>query len=156
VYQAFRWLAGGSFLWATYRLIAQITQDSERRRTAFLLVALSSGLGWILVILKYTLTRGVLLFPLDVYIAEGNSFLCILGYPHFAFAATFICLVFEFIWRGWTEKRTKHMITAGVLGLLLGWMHAYDLLSMPLWAPLPSWFLSGNAGLPGDCSGVGS
>jgi hypothetical protein len=128
VYQAFRWLAGGSFLWATYRLIAQITQDSERRRTAFLLVALSSGLGWILVILKYTLTRGELLYPLDVYIAEGNSFLCILGYPHFAFAATFIFLVFEFIWRGWTEKRTKHMITAGVLGLLLGWMHAYDLL----------------------------
>jgi hypothetical protein len=128
VYQAFRWVAGGSFLWATYRLIAQFLPKVRQRRTAFLLVTFSSGLGWVLVVLKYTLTRGKLLFPLDVYIAEGNSFLCILGYPHFAFAVTFIALIFEFVWRGWREERTKYMIIAGALALLLGWMHAYDLL----------------------------
>jgi hypothetical protein len=128
VYQAFRWIAGGSFLWAAYRLIAQFLPDVHQRRTAFLLVTLSSGLGWMLVVLKYTLTKGELLFPLEVYIAEGNSFLCILGYPHFAFAAAFIALTLESIWRGWQEEQTKHMVTAGVLALLLGWMHAYDLL----------------------------
>jgi len=131
VYQAFRWIAGGSFLWASYRLMAQfLPNDVEgvrQRRTAFLLVAFSSGLGWVLVALKYTLTKGELLFPLDVYVAEGNSFLCILGYPHFAFAVTFIALTFEFIWRGWKEEQTKYMVIAGVLALLLGWMHAYDL-----------------------------
>lgn len=128
VYQAFRWIAGGSFLWAVYHLIAQLLPEVRQRRTAFLLVTFSSGLGWVLVVLKYTLTKGELLFPLDVYVAEGNSFLCILGYPHFAFAATFIALTLEFIWRGWKEKQTKHMVSAGVLALLLGWMHAYDLL----------------------------
>ncbi len=132
VYQAFRWVAGGSFLWSVYRLIAQFLPNSvegvRQRRTAFSLVTFSSGLGWVLVFLKYTLTRGELLFPLDVYIAEGNSFLCILGYPHFAFAVTFIALTLEFIWRGWKEGRIKRMIIAGVLALLLGWMHAYDLL----------------------------
>jgi len=128
VYQAFRWIAGGSFLWAAYRSIAQFLPDARQRRTAFLLVTLSSGLGWMLVVLKYTLTKGELLFPLEVYIAEGNSFLCILGYPHFAFAAAFIALTLESIWRGWQEEQTKHMVTAGVLALLLGWMHAYDLL----------------------------
>ena len=128
VYQAFRWVAGGSFLWATYRLIALFLPDERRRRTAFALVTFSSGLGWVLVVLKYTLTKGKLLFPLDVYVAEGNSFLCILGYPHFAFAVTFIALTFEFIWRGWKEKQTKYMVVAGLLALLLGWMHAYDLL----------------------------
>jgi hypothetical protein len=128
VYQAFRWIAGGSFLWAVYRLVAQFLPGVRQRRTAFLLVAFSSGLGWVLVVLKYTLTKGVLLFPLDVYIAEGNSFLCILGYPHFAFAAAFIALIFEFIWRGWKEERTKYMLIAGLLALLLGWQHAYDLL----------------------------
>jgi len=128
VYQAFRWIAGGSFLWAVYRLIAHFLPDVSQRRTAFLLVTFSSGLGWVLVVLKYTLTRGELLFPLDVYIAEGNSFLCILGYPHFAFAAAFIALTFEFIWRGWKVEQTKHTVVAGVLALLLGWMHAYDLL----------------------------
>ncbi len=127
VYQAFRWLAGALFLWAAYRLIAQFLPDVRQRRTAFLLVALSSGLGWVLVVLKYTLTRGELLFPLDVFIAEGNSFLCILGYPHFSFAAAFIALTFESIWRGWKQERMKLMVGAGLLALLLGWIHAYDL-----------------------------
>ena len=120
VYQAFRWVAGGSFLWAVYRLIAQWLPDEGQRRTAFLLTTFSSGLGWVLVLLKYTLTKGELLFPLDVYIAEGNSFLCILGYPHFAFAVTFIALTLEFVWRGWKEEKTKHFAVAGVLSLLLG------------------------------------
>lgn len=128
IYQAFRWIAGGSFLWAVYRLIAQLLPEVRQRRTAFLLVTFSSGLGWVLIVLKYTLTGGELLFPLDVYIAEGNSFLCILGYPHFAFAATFIALILEFTWRGWRQGKMKHMVSAGVLALLLGWMHAYDLL----------------------------
>jgi len=132
VYQAFRWIAGGSFLWTVYRLIAQLLPNSvegvRQRRTAFLLITSSSGLGWGLVVLKYTLTRGELLFPLDVYIAEGNSFLCILGYPHFAFAAAFIALTFEFVWRGWKEEQTRYMVSAGVVALLLGWQHAYDLL----------------------------
>ncbi len=128
VYQAFRWVAGGAFLWAAYRLIARFLPDTRQRRTAFLLVALSSGLGWLLVVLKYTLTGGELLFPLDVYIAEGNSFLCILGYPHFALAAALILLTLEATWRGWKEKRLQHMVVAGLLGLLLSWQHAYDLL----------------------------
>jgi uncharacterized membrane protein len=127
VYQAFRWLAGALFLWAVYRLIAQFLSETHQRRAAFLLVTSSSGLGWVLVVLKYTLTRGELLFPLDVYIAEGNSFLCILGYPHFSFAAAFIALTFELVWRGWKQERIKPMVGAGLLALLLGWMHAYDL-----------------------------
>ncbi|MFZ5917175.1 MAG: hypothetical protein ACOYZ7_09600 [Chloroflexota bacterium] len=128
LFQLFRWIAGASFLWAAYRLMAQFLTEARQRRTAFLLVTFSSGLGWVLVVLKYTLTSGELLFPLDVFIAEGNSFLCILGYPHFSFAAAFIALTFEFIWRGWREKRTRYMVIAGVLALILGWTHTYDLL----------------------------
>jgi len=128
VYQVLRWIAGASFLWAVYRLIAQFLSDVRQRRTVFLSVTLSSGLGWILVVLKYTWARGKLFFPLDVYIAEGNSFLCTMGYPHFTLALTFITLIFEFVWRGWKEEQTKHMVTAGVLALLLGWTHTYDLL----------------------------
>jgi hypothetical protein len=82
----------------------------------------------VLVVLKYTLTKGELLFPLDVFIAEGNSFLCILAFPHFTLALTFIALIFEFIWRGWKETQAKHMVIAGMLSLLLSWTHTYDLL----------------------------
>jgi len=128
VFQALRWVAGGSFLWAVYRLIAQFLPELRQRRAAFMLIALSSGLGWVLVVLKYTLARGELLFPLDVYIAEGNSFLCILAYPHFVLALTFISLIFESVWRGWKEGCTGHMVIAGLLALVLGWTHTYDLL----------------------------
>ena len=128
LFQIFRWVAGASFLWAGYRLIARFLADTRQRRTAFLLVTFSSSLGWVLVVLKYTFTKGELLFPLDVFVAEGNSFLCILAFPHFTLALTFIALTFEFIWRGWKEARTRHMVAAGVLALVLGWMHAYDLL----------------------------
>jgi hypothetical protein len=128
VYQAFRWIAGGSFLWAVYRLIAQLLLEEYQRRAAFLFITFSSGLGWVLVALKYTLTGGELLFPLDVHISEGNTFLCILAFPHFTLALTFIALIFEFLWRGWKEERARHFVVAGVLSLLLGWTHTYDLL----------------------------
>jgi len=127
IYQAFRWLAGISFLWAVYRLLTQLLPDTHARRTAFLLVTFASGFGWVLVVLKYTLTRGELLFPMDVYISDGNSFHCLLAHPHLAFAAAFIALIFESIWRGWHERRTAYMVRAGTLTLLLGWMHGYDL-----------------------------
>ena len=131
VYQILRWIAGGTFLWAVYRLMAHFLPEVRQRRTTLLLLAFSSGLGWVLVVLKHTAdawTGGELLFPLDVYVAEGNAFLCILGYPHFALAMTFISLTFEFFWRGWKTGKTKYMVIAGVLALLLGWQHAYDLL----------------------------
>lgn len=128
LFQVLRWVTGGSFLWAVYRLIAQFLSDARQRQVAFLLIASSSGLGWIWVLLKYTLTKGALLFPFDVYVAEGNTFLCALAYPHFTLALVFIALTFEFIWRGWKEERTLHMVVAGVLALLLGWIHTYDLI----------------------------
>ncbi len=128
VYQAFRWAAGALFLWAAYRLVAQLVAGVGRRRLAFLLIAFSSGFGWVLVVLKYTLTKGELLFPLDVFIAEGNSFLCLLGYPHFIQALALILLTLEFVWRGWTENRMRHTVVAGLLALVLGWTHTYDLL----------------------------
>lgn len=127
VYQAFRWIAGGLAIWAFYRFTALFIPEVKHRRTALLLFVFSSGLGWIWVVSKYTLTPGVALNPLDIYIAEGNTFLCILAYPHFAIALAFILLIFELIFRGWREHRLRHMVTAGILAFVLGWMHAYDL-----------------------------
>jgi hypothetical protein len=128
VYQAFRWAAGGFALWAVYRFVALFLAQVRERRTAFLLVALGSGLGWVLVGLKYTLAGGQLLYPLDLYVAEGNLFLCILAYPHFALALGLILLTLEAVWRGWQAASLKPMVVAGLLAFVLGWTHNYDLL----------------------------
>lgn len=128
VYQIFRWLAGAFFLILVYMFIALNFPDVLWRRVAFLVVALTSGFGWVLVVLKYTLTRGTLLFPLDVYIAEGNSFLCIMGYPHFIEATGFILLTFWLLIMGERRGQLRYAVYAGTSAFLLGWQHGYDLL----------------------------
>jgi hypothetical protein len=128
LYQIFRWVSGAAFLWVLYRFIAYFVNSIWQRRMVFLLTAFSSGLGWMLIVLKYTLTNGELLYPLDVYIAEGNTFLCILGYPHFIFAAAFIVGVFVLLWRGYQKQQLRYAVLAGVVALILGLHHAYDLI----------------------------
>lgn len=128
LYQIFRWAAGLSFLVALYGFCALVFDDRPQRRFAFLLITFTSGLGWVLVVLKYTLTEGELLYPLDVYIAEGNTFLCILGYPHFIFASAFILSVFGLVLVGQRKGQLRYAMVAGLVALALGWQHGYDLI----------------------------
>ena len=128
VYQIFRWLAGAFFLFVVYAFIAEVFADLRQRRMAFLVVALGAGLGWILVVLKYALAQGELLYPLDVYIAEGNSFLCMMAFPHFAEAVGLILVVFWLLLRGERREQLRYALYAGLVALFLGWQHGYDLL----------------------------
>ncbi len=127
--QIFRLAAASVFMVVTYQLCAWFLPDRRMRRTAFLTVTLTSGFGWLLVVLKYTLARGVLPLPLDLYIAEGNTFLGILAYPHFVEAALYI-FVFYLVLRGETQGQLRYAVGAGLLALFLGWQHAYDLWSV--------------------------
>lgn len=128
VYQIFRWMAGAFFLGMVYTFAALMFPDVHQRRVAFLVIALGSGFGWILVVLKYTLARGELFFPLDVYIAEGNSFLCVLAYPHFAEAAGLILAVLWLLLTGERRGQLRYAVWAGLVAHFLGWQHGYDLL----------------------------
>lgn len=128
VYQLFRCVTGIVFLVMVYVFSALFFPDVLRRRTALLIIAFGSGLGWIWVLLKYTLTRGVLKFPMDVYVAEGNSFLCLMAYPHFAEAASLILAVLGLLLVGEQQGRLRYAVVAGLVAQLLGWHHAYDLL----------------------------
>lgn len=129
VYQILRWLAGMFLLAALYAFVSIVIDDVRRRRTAFLVITLGGGLGWVLVVLKYTVTRGELWFPLDVFIAEGNTFLCILAYPHFAAAVGLLVAIFYILLVG--ERHApgwRYAVGAGLLAAFLGWQHGYDLL----------------------------
>jgi len=128
VYQLFRWVTGVFFLGMVYVFSALFFPDVRRRRTTLLITAFGSGLGWIWVVLKYTLTPGELLFPMDVYIAEGNSFLCIMAYPHFAEAAGLILAVLGLLLVGERRGQLRYAVLAGLTAQFLGWQHGYDLL----------------------------
>ena len=127
LYQLLRVLAAGCFFPLAYLFCAWYFEDRWQRKIAFLTVCLTSGLGWILVVLKYTLAKGELLFPLDVFVAEGNTFLGILGYPHFIAALLYV-FAFYLVLRGEQKKNYWYAIAAGLFAQFLGWQHAYDLI----------------------------
>jgi hypothetical protein len=126
VFQILRITSAVLFLVLVYRVCCWFVEDITMRRVAFLVVSFGSGLGWILVVLKYSLTKGELLFPLDLYVAEGNTFLGILAYPHFIAAALYI-FVFDLFIRGQAANKLSYALWAGLVALFLGWQHAYDL-----------------------------
>lgn len=126
MYQIMRWIATSAFLFLAYHVCAWYLSNRRMRLTAFLAIVLTSGFGWVLILMKYTVTNGMLLWPLDVFVAEGNTFLSALGYPHFLGAAVYIG-VFDLCLRGQAKGRLRYMVFGGLLALFLGWQHAYDL-----------------------------
>jgi hypothetical protein len=126
VFQLLRLVGGTLFLLLAYRLCAWFLPNRLMRRTAFLLIALTSGFGWTLVVIKYLWGLTDPPFPLLVYIAEGNTFLGILGYPHFIAAALYT-FVFDLILRGQAKGQLRYAVAAGLVALFFGWQHAYDL-----------------------------
>lgn len=128
MFQVLRVVSTVVFLILAYRLCRLFLKEEFHRRTAFLLITFTSGLGWAWVVVKY-LNGGDLLYPLDVYVAESNTFLGMLGYPHFI-AALWYIFVFELVLRGQGSGQLRYAVGAGLFAQFLGWQHAYDLVSI--------------------------
>jgi hypothetical protein len=128
MYQVLRVAATVAFLWLVFLLCGWFIKDRTQRRMAFLIATFTSGFGWVLVLLKYA-SHAEIPFPLDVYIAEGNTFLGILGYPHFIAAASYI-VIFYLVLRGQQKNQLRYAVYAGLVALFLGWQHTYDLVSI--------------------------
>jgi hypothetical protein len=126
VFHILRVLIGVAFLFATYLLCAFFLPDLRGRRTAFLLIAVGAGLGWVWVVGKYL--TGRLPYPLDVYIVEPNSFLALMAFPHFSLAAGLMFAVWVLMVLGYERRRWRYPLVAAALSFILGWSHAYDLM----------------------------
>lgn len=130
VFQVFRLFAGAVFIYVVYWFCSLFFDDVWKRKIASLVVTCGSGLGWILIVLKYTLTDGELLFPLDVYRAGTNSFLGIMAFPHFTMANSLIIVTLALVLIGYDKKQLRYSFAAGLVALTLGWQHAYDLITI--------------------------
>lgn len=127
MFQVLRWVATLICLPLIYLMVAWFLEPKLWRRTAFLVIVLGGGLGWLLVVGKYTVMAGKLLWPLDLYVVEPNTFFAILASPHFVGALIYIG-VFDLFLRGLVLRQWRYPVLAGLLALFLGWQHAYDLL----------------------------
>ena len=128
VYQIFRIVAAVAFLLLAYWFCGLFLPDQGQRRTAFLLIALGSGLGWIWVVLKYLSRSSDVAYPFDVYTVEPNTFLGIMAFPHFIQAAFLLLIVFALALLAFERRRLREALLAGLVAFVLGLTHAYDLL----------------------------
>jgi hypothetical protein len=134
VYQVFRLVAVSLLTVITYACCAVLFSERCQRRFAFLLSTLTSGLGWVWVVLKYVTKGAAPFFPHDIYTTPGNSFWVMLASPHLTFAAALtlgvLLLALLSVW----QRRFGYALAAAVLALFLGLGHIYDLVTV--WAVL--------------------
>ncbi len=126
VFHILRVIIGVAFLFAAYLLCAFFLPDLRWRRTAFLVIAVGAGLGWVWVVGKYL--TGRMPYPLDVYIVEPNSFLALMAFPHFSLAAGLMFAVWVLMVLGYERRKWRYPLVAAALSFILGWSHAYDLM----------------------------
>jgi hypothetical protein len=77
-----------------YAFVARFTVDVMVRRVAWLLVAIGSGLGWLLILLGASKWLGDL--PLDFWVPEAYAFLVLFNLPHLALTETL--LLWAILW----------------------------------------------------------
>jgi len=126
--QGFRWFAAALFLAVAYQFCSLFFEKPQERKFALLTIVLSSGIGWLLVVYKQW--SGELLFPLDLYVAEANSFFSIMVAPHLILSAALMAVVFILWLKSVEQERLKPAVFAGLVGLILGLEHAYDLITV--------------------------
>ena len=99
VYHLARVIFGMGLLLTVYRFLAAFTKRLAVRRLAWLMVAFSGGLGWLLVTLGQTDWLGTP--PLDFCLPEGFAFLVLYGFPHLAQAQSLLLWGILFLLRAW-------------------------------------------------------
>ena len=88
-FQAARWSLGFLALFSLYWLMQRVFPDRFWARTAFLLAALGSGLGWLQLILNWTPGQ---ITPIDFWLIDDYVFFSLSMFPHFALVTAAMCV----------------------------------------------------------------
>jgi hypothetical protein len=124
VYQAARVITGGLLLWAVAALIRETLMSPAARKTAFALVCLGAGLGWLWQL--ESPEQG----PVDLWQPEAITFLSLYFTPLFI-AALALMVVFLLSALRWERGGGfKSLWPAMVSGALLGNFHSYDVIHL--------------------------
>jgi hypothetical protein len=133
VYHLARAGFGALLLVLVYHLAAFFTEDRLTRRTVFGFAALSSGLGWLL--WPPPPPANAHAYPVDTWQPEAIT--CLSLYANALFCAGMAAMVGLFLCLLQAQRTGKrgYVVGAGVLGLLLGNFHSYDVIAIAaVWA----------------------
>ncbi|MHB9037271.1 MAG: hypothetical protein ACYC64_11450 [Armatimonadota bacterium] len=129
VFHLFRIGLGMLLIWTIWRFSKLFLNDPNERRLLIPLVGLSAGIGWL--IPGAQAPKG----PVDVWQPEAITFLSIYLNPLFLAALVLMIWSFYFLVRMQRAGRVGDAIYAGLLLLVLGNVHTYDIITVGcVWA----------------------
>lgn len=115
------------FAAVAYAAIAYVFRDIRHRAAAFVLFALSSGLG--LYVAPFLPAAGAVggsyEWPIDFWVGEANAFLSMLYTPHFIASWTLIILVLLLLLMAFDADDARYGAWAGVVALVLFQFHPF-------------------------------
>jgi hypothetical protein len=117
-------------LTTVYWFLHILLPQARQRLVAFLLVCLSSGLGWLMLIggLSSLLPD----MPTDTWVSESITFLTLLIMPHYALATSLMLVAFGGMLLAFQGERWGPACVAALACFVLGWVHPFSLLI--IWA----------------------
>lgn len=143
-YHFARWLLGIGALVALYRLMQQIFSDRFWARTAFLLAATGSGLGWLQLIFNWTPGP---ITPMDFWLIDDYVFFSLSIFPHFAFVTAAMCITL-YQWLAFLKKTDwKNVAFIGLTAILVQFTNPIAFATIDvslLGATLFSWWKTRN------------
>ncbi|RLC76960.1 MAG: hypothetical protein DRI61_12375 [Chloroflexi bacterium] len=110
-------------LLVAYSFIALFTPEVPIRRTAFLLAAVSSGLGWLSEIFWRTPPGG--LSPIDFWLSEFYIFFSLFAFPHFPASIMLMLLCYLALLRTKEGPRPVEILSGTAFSVSLGLIHPY-------------------------------
>ncbi len=131
VYHGARVIAGGWLLAVIYRFVALLADDRRRRRQAWLLVSVSSGLGWLVAPLTGYLTS-------DLWVPEAFVFYSILDTLHFPLAIALMLVTLGALARPDREPGWGHALVAAGASVGLGIVQPFGVI--PVYGTLGVWW----------------
>jgi hypothetical protein len=134
-----RVVAGFAYLTAIYMLAGLFLATPLQRWVGLLVAVLGGGLGWLLVVHKLITHSPDVAFPLALNVYESNTFVSVLAFPHQSMAMALLLASVGLAVVAFETNRLMPALVAGLLVLLLGLQHGYDLLTV--------YAVSGCAGL---------
>jgi len=116
-YHLARVILGLCLLLTIYHFIARFVRDVSTRRLAWVLIAIGSGLGWLLTALGAVQWLGDL--PLDFWVPEAYVFLVLYSLPHLALAETALLWTFLWLLEAFATGKAKYALLSGVSTLVV-------------------------------------
>jgi hypothetical protein len=126
-YHAIRTLLIPPLVAVTYCLISFFFPDMKRRLTAFGLFVFGSGLGLYFapIFASSQPAGGSYQWPIDMWVAESNTFLTMLYSPHFIASLLLILLAMLLLLLAFGSGSWRQAAAAGLCGLLLFEFHPF-------------------------------